>query len=128
MGCDIHGWVEVKVGDKWVAVDRLKDVDRNYKRFALLAGVRDCHKESVATPKGIPNDVSDSARYDIDQWGADGHSHSYMPLADAAKIFLETDPTPSNHEKKYPLDAFFDFEEEDDLNISNVRLVFWFDN
>lgn len=128
MGCDIHGWVEVKDGEKWVAVKELKDGQRNYERFALLAGVRerDYYNKNGAAPKGIPVDVSETVAYHIKQWGYDGHSHSYLPLVDAAKIFLETDPNPTDFAKEYPASEYFDFEDDD--NIENARLVFWFDN
>lgn len=121
MGCDIHGWVEHKVGDRWIAVAKLKDRNRNYRRFALLAKVRDYHGEGKKDPLGIPSDVSETAGYDIEQWGADGHSHSYMPLKDACEIFNET----ACEKSEWPEDTFFDQEEED---VGKARLVFWFDN
>jgi len=125
MGCDIHGWVEVNTGIKWVAVNKLKSRERNYSRFAALAGVREKQSESSAEPMGMPADVSDTAQYDIEQWGVDGHSHSYMPLVDAAEIFLTTEYNPNGFARKYPLSEFFDFEQD---NADKARLVFWFDS
>jgi len=125
MGCDIHGWVEVKTSQGWVAVKPLKDCSRNYRRFTNLAGVRDYDNCSNVKPLGIPNDVSITTRYDIDNWGIDGHSHSYLPLERAANIFLHSGEEPSDYEKKHPESAFFDYEEED---VQKARLVFWFDN
>jgi len=124
MGCDIHGWVEVNDNGKWIAVKELKDRDRNYRRFALLAGVRDYDNESSAMPKGIPTDVSETAAYSIKKWGVDGHSHSYLPIVDAAKIFLEAAYNPSEFAIEYPVLEYFDFED----NTKDARLVFWFDN
>ena len=129
MGCDIHGWVETKVGDKWVAVKELKDLDRNYERFGKLAGVRD----DGPAPRGLPPDISDTTRLHVEGWGEDGHSHSWLPVAEAAKIFYETQwikDTPEakrHHEfaKDYPEYEYFGLEEDD---YSNYRLVFWFDN
>jgi hypothetical protein len=88
MGCDIHGWVEKKKDQNngWVAVCKLKNDDRNYDRFAKLAGVRGDGPE----PNGIPQDVAETTKLDIDSWDADGHSHTYLPLKDALKIFAET--------------------------------------
>jgi hypothetical protein len=126
MGCDIHGWVEIKENGKWIAVKELKNDDRNYKRFAALAGVRDYEKTSQATPKGIPVDVSDTVDYHIRHFGVDGHSHSYMPISDAAKIFLETDYKTDDLMQKFPVYYYFGMEEDDDG--VNCRLVFWFDN
>ena len=127
MGCDIHGWVECKVGDKWVAVKPLKDDSRNYMRFSKLAGVRCYDKQNDVVPLGVPNDVSDTTKFYIDYWEGDGHSHSYMPLADAYKIFEET----CWYDVKPP-DMFYHFFDIDSHNrryiINNMRLVFWFDD
>lgn len=125
MGCNIHGWVEVNTGDKWVATKELKDRDRNYKRFADLAGVRDYGEKSKAIPLGVPSDVSETAKYDIERWGSDGHSHSFLPLKEAAQIFLDSKHEPRDYERQYPESAFFDYEDED---VTKARLVFWFDN
>jgi len=121
MGCDIHGWVEKRVGDKYIAVDKLKDRGRNYRRFAMLAGVRNYNNDECKDALGIPADISDSAGYDIEQWGADGHSHSYMPIREAIEIFNKT----AREESEWPEYTFFNLEEED---IDAHRLVFWFDN
>ena len=88
MGCDIHGWIEKKVYDKWVAVGEFRGcgLERNYERFAQLAGVRG----EGPDPKGVPEDVSDTAKFHIDEWGVDGHSHSYMDLEPALDLFFET--------------------------------------
>ena len=125
MGCDIHGWVEVKVGDKDIAVKEIKDSSRNYTRFSAMAGVRRRDDGVTLSPLGIPEDVSDTAKYDIDYWGTDGHSHSYMPLKEAADIFLATARNPPAYAKIYPASEFFDFDEDD---IDKARLVFWVDN
>ena len=126
MGTDIHGWVEHKVGGKWIAVCPLKDYERNYRRFALLAGVRDEYVESNITPKGIPEDVSETARYNIESdWDGEGfetcHSHSYMSLEEACEIFNET----AYERTEYPSLLFFN---QDPEEVEKARLVFWFDN
>lgn len=125
MGCDIHGCVERNVNGKWVMVDRISDKarDRNYRRFGALAGVR----EYGPPPKGIPGDISDSGKLFIDEWGEDGHSHSYLPLKTAANIFLSTEFKASEYMKNYPCATFFNIEDFDE-NIDLYRLVFWFDN
>jgi len=125
MGCDIHGWVEKKVDGKWIGIQELKNTDRNYKRFAALAGVRDYEKTSDAEPKGIPDDLSETVAYHIKQFGIDGHSHSHLPLYEAAEIFLKTEGNPTEFERLYPVYHYFEIE---DTDIANYRLVFWFDN
>lgn len=129
MGCDIHGWIERKTSSGWVAVNELKDKgrSRNYERFAKLAGVRGDGPE----PRGMPCDVSATAKYHIEQWDTDGHSHSWLPIAEAAPIFLATAWQPEDFEKKYPLSSFFDLEIGDipsQGTVDEYRLVFWFDN
>ena len=125
MGCDIHGWVEVNDGSKWIAIKELKSAERNYRRFAALAGVRNYNNEYSAEPRGLPSDVSETAKYDIEQLGTDGHSHSYMSIREASAIFLDTTYQPRNFAKEYPESEYFDVEIED---IDNFRLIFWFDN
>ena len=127
MGCDIHGWIEIKVGDKYIAVKELADRNRNYARFAALAGVRDRGDNGQVKPNGLPVDISDTAKYDAEQLGIDGHSHSYMPLSDAAQIFLATSFSPNGYETSYPESGFFDVG-EDDGDYCKYRLVFWFDS
>jgi hypothetical protein len=126
MGCDIHGWVEVFDNNKWIACTPLKDDSRNYQRFALLAGVRDYDNINKAQPLGIPKDVSETTLYHINQWDVDGHSHSYLPILEAANIFLETQYNASDFAKEYPVCHFFDIGSDGDMR--NYRLVFWFDN
>lgn len=132
MGCDIHGWVEKKVGEKWIGIAPFKNEarDRNYERFGKLANVRTDGPE----PKGLPLDISDSAGYEAEGWGVDGHSHSWLPLEEAAKIWLETQWVPDDENakrrhrdwvSKYPYSEFFNVESED---VSSYRVVFWFDN
>ena len=126
MAADIHGWVEAKIGDKWVAIVELYDNSRNYDRFAALASVRGDGPE----PKGIPDDVSDTVKYWIDYWNLDGHSHTWFPIKEAAKIFKATAESDSH---KYPYDEFFNLnmeylKYEFGISKKKLRLVIWFDN
>ena len=118
MGCDIHGWVEKKVNDKWVAYLELRDRERNYERFAALAGVRGEGPQA----KGVPPDVSETTKLHIDEEGADGHSHSYMALTEAYKIFRET-----NRKKFYSEHDAFGVDDYGE-GYGDYRIVFWFDN
>lgn len=129
MGCDIHAVIERKVGDKWVMLNRLsyKDsaTDRNYKRFAALAGVRG----DGPKPKGLPTDISDSTKLYYDEWEPDAHSASWIDLKKAAKLFLDTEYEGvilSDFAKTYPKSHYFNV----DLDIRREphRLVYWFDN
>ncbi len=136
MGCDIHGSIEKRVNGRWVMVDRLISKRygadpraRNYDRFARLAGVRGPGPE----PRGVPEDVSESTMLHIEEWGVDAHSFSFLPLHEAAQIFLDTDTGVSEYAKDHPAEHYFDISEDicrccKRPVSSEYRLVFWFDN
>lgn len=154
MGCDIHIVVERRVGGKWIGVNPMPSIttrkikkddlgfamplatDRNYDRFARLASVRGEGEK----PRGLPPDISDLTRLEVAGWGGDGHSHSWLSLKDAARIWLETewlrDKTfdPDSYEAKYPEAHYFGCEAVDAGGserygkIDDYRVVFWFDN
>lgn len=123
MGCDIHTVIERKINGKWVAVaiEESASRDRNYDRFAMLAGVRGEGPE----PRGMPEDASDSAAALAADWGSDGHSHSWLPIEEACGIYLESERDPSEFLLKYPSYEFFGLDPE---HVAAHRLVFWFDN
>jgi len=134
MGCDIHIVSEKKVGDRWVGIVRFSHIDtqtgtafpicrdRNYKRFADLAGVRGDGPE----PRGLPPDASELSRLLYDT--SDDHSHSWLPAREAVEVFLATEYNRiSDFARKYP--AYFYFKiDEDQENLDDYRIVFWFDN
>jgi hypothetical protein len=134
MGCDIHMVLERKVeGVGWVGIHNFPyyrmhkgascfppALVRNYERFAALAGVRG----DGPAPRGIPEDVSTLSRDEIDRWGPDGHSHSWLPIDAAAQIFLCTAGESDEFANKYPSNHFFDVDSEQGAH----RIVFWFDN
>lgn len=138
MGADIHMVLEKRSAEgKWIATDTFRihssrdrnfavpvAQDRNYKRFAALAGVRG----PGPTPRGLPLDASETTNFLSDEYGEDGHSHSWLPLKEAVEVFVETEywrETDDVYAKKYPSSFFFGVEEE---TTDEYRLVFWFDN
>lgn len=57
--------------------------DRSYILFAILAGVRNSYQVTpISAPKGLPSDISEVAKERADYWGVDGHSHSYLTVAE----------------------------------------------
>lgn len=111
MGCDIHVFVERKIDDgDWEIhpghinrvddgiVSEIREVDtvsRDYNLFAKLANVRGY---SGRVPLGIPDDISDAIELKLDDWGVDGHSHSFMSIEEFEQIlkkagYEETDAT-----------------------------------
>lgn len=92
MGCDIHIYAEKRVGGKWQKATDDIDRGRNYDLFAMLANVRNgtgfagCDTgdgfKPIAMPKGLPADVSRAVKKESDGWGVDGHSHSWLTVAE----------------------------------------------
>lgn len=104
MGCDIHIHVEYKrnIGgeEKWLCGDYFKANpywctdeyepeyslvgfcdNRDYSRFAVLADVRNYgDTDYIDEPRGLPEDVTAKVLKASDEWGIDGHSHSYFTL------------------------------------------------
>lgn len=147
MGCDIHLLVEKQLApDWWVTVDTMgyhksaasRNDDgtasfswpiaetRNYHRFAALAGVRG----DGPPPRGFPDNLSETAHYMIDMWAGDGHSHSWLPLKEAAAIFLRTEDLEKDKERASGDPSYFYFNVKDggEEDLDKYRVVFWFDN
>ena len=116
MSCDIHLFIEFKVGNKkWeadpghiVEVDgdendedayrSVKDVDasdRHYALFGKLAGVR-CNGPEA---KGLPKDVSERIALASELYDCDGHSHSYSTLAEFEKALIKAHGDDGESEK-----------------------------
>lgn len=83
MGCDIHGFLEVRNQDGiWKIKDKIPD-GRNYDWFGVLAGVRNyVNTIPIAEPRGVPIDASVKVMKKIAYWDMDGHSHSWLTLKD----------------------------------------------
>jgi hypothetical protein len=97
MGCDIHWFSETKKDGKWqcdqfglladvreggeegdlMYFDNFFDEERDYWLFGLLADVRASFPWNISA-MGLPNDVSPEVREQADEWGVDGHSHSFL--------------------------------------------------
>jgi len=109
MGCDIHIYTEKRVNGKWISADNWKksewaesDADlsvtpeiyegRNYNLFAILADVRNGRGFAgiktgegftpISPPKGLPEDVSEQVKAASDRYGCDGHSHTFLTVAE----------------------------------------------
>lgn len=165
MGADIHMVLERKdkTRGKWVGINNfnsrqahvhVRDKEgqyvaaealvmwearsRNYAMFAALAGVRGDGPD----PRGVPDDASDLALLEIDGWGADGHSHSWLPMSEALPIFMKHQFNGDGaiikariggksltelHMRVLSNEFAVDFE-PDREELDDYRLVFWFDN
>ncbi|TDN70452.1 hypothetical protein [Paraburkholderia sp. BL10I2N1] len=99
---------------------------RNYALFGSLANVRR-DGDGAPDPKGVPDDVSDLARMEIDGWGIDGHSHTWWTLREALPVFA-AHICPEDllgEERKRLSSRLFEVDEED---VDQYRLIIWFDN
>lgn len=98
MGCDIHGFLEVKIKDQWYAFTKIPD-DRDYDMFGVLADVRNyANVEPISQPRGVPEDASVITKFEVERYGSDGHSHSYLTVDDIktydwTKPSMDTRPT-----------------------------------
>lgn len=141
MGCDIHLVLE-KHDDElgWVGVDTFSGHEstlgkgynapvarqRNYRLFAALAGVRGEGPE----PRGLPEDISTTTLLLVKEWDSDGHSHSWLPLSDAAREWnvqrYPAEKPINDFQAKFPASFWFGIDSESE--IEKYRLIFWFDN
>lgn len=106
MGCDIHVHIErnrtIDGKKKWYSVDHYKynpyyeafseegeqELEivpiydhRDYLLFATLCGVRNYYGVTpMDEPRGLPKDVSHVVAKESEEWGSDGHSHSWFTL------------------------------------------------
>ena len=98
MGCDIHLYCEQKYKDDWYSADNYRinasygeyDLEpklevvhlydgRDYILFSILADVRNySNNDYISKPKGIPNDISEGVKKELEKWHGDSHSHSYF--------------------------------------------------
>lgn len=119
MGCDIHMHVEYKrtVNDqsRWVCGDYFMVnpyfgefpnekpfslvrfcEGHNYSCFATLANVRNYgYTPYIDEPRGLPADVTKEVKADADDWGEDGHSHSYFTLKELIDFQKDAPPLKS---------------------------------
>jgi len=158
MGADIHLWLERKLPNgKWVMHDRCDGISReaygiepptaesymgdrayhlaggrNYRFFAALAGVRGDGPE----PRGLPPDVSDYVLHESDEYGADGHSHSWMTAREFMPIFAEhvlpvqyaVDVVGGRTTWVALFSRYFSTYIDHARDFDNYRFVFFFDN
>ena len=125
MGCNIHGFIEVKVsaGHYWHGWVREPMLDRNYRLFCVLANVRCYGVPSMNEPRGLPKDISCEMEELYKLNDGDAHSCSFW----TAKEFLS-----------YTWGDILDHDWLIFYNImtmlvssygeDNVRFVFFFDN
>lgn len=142
MGCDIHLHIEVKVKDKWEHY-ACPSVDRWYRLFEKMAGVRGGVANAMSEPKGLPNDINKLTAIDRERWGRDAHSCSWLSKEEIVKLEEWVSSIGKQTDECIDLEhtilktylfgssfASFATRAEDfkDMGLEDVRFVFWFDN
>jgi len=87
--------------DKWEKEYEVNEIygDRCYDLFSVLADVRNgygfagCETgegfKPISKPKGIPEDTCKEIKAENEEWGGDGHSHSYLTLKELKEYDLD---------------------------------------
>lgn len=108
MGCDIHMFIEKKIGSEWMSMGEI-DVNRNYDLFAFLAGVRGDGQHFAR--KGFPEDASQQVKEECWEYGSDGHSHSYLTLRELQTVNWDDETFMMDQEGIMPNEQWPKFEE-----------------
>jgi hypothetical protein len=151
MGCDIHLYAEVKKEGKWVNIDKYsKNNDfgeyegereftiaredrfytggRMYNLFAALCGVRDFEFSNtppkISEPKGLPDDVSAEVKLESDEYGSDGHSHSWNTLRELKEFDWSSYGKTCDRFKQEVIPKM----EAQGVPDEEIRIVYFFDN
>lgn len=94
MGTNSHIAIEYRedhgLGPIWIT--RAVDVaeSRDYLIYALITQ-RDREVEPVAPRKGIPADIDQATREFIEAYGPDGHSHTWLTVAEIMHIGMRVE-------------------------------------
>lgn len=144
MGCDIHAHFEIKIAGRWEHYTT-PDIGRNYKLFERMAGVRGDPREAIASPRGLPSELSAVTKLDVERWFGDAHSCSWLSAAEIAGL---SEWGRTNLSSRQPdslgrwdmewdwhcylfgnsFAGFTKYRDEIPPEIEDLRLVFWFDN
>lgn len=137
MGCDIHAHLEIKIAGKWEHYSTL-NIRRNYWLFGRMAGVLG-DAEPIAQPRGLPSDISLVTKMEVECYGEDGHTHSWLTPTEVGSVQAQ-------HESQAPdgdemsvwrqwgylfgnsIGGWVKHPKDYPAAIEDVRLVFWFDN
>lgn len=84
MGCDIHCYAERRTTDGYECLSDAKPFDwRSYGMYGFLANVRNYSAvPPISMPRNLPVDMSPDVRAASEAWASDGHSHSWLSVAE----------------------------------------------
>ncbi|WP_418961121.1 hypothetical protein [Streptomyces tritici] len=114
MGTDIHGFVECRIWGPGLAPDEtawqaavelsLLGMTRDYEGFACLFGVRDFggRWRPVAAGRGLPADVSPTARAEHASWGAAAFGATWLGWDEVVEVDWDEPALPrATHISRY---------------------------
>lgn len=151
MGCDIHLFAEVKKSGRWESIDKYTKNEnfgkyeherefeiayedrfytggRCYNVFAALCGVRDFEFTNevprISEPKGLPDDVSDNVKIEVDIYGSDAHSKNWNTLKELKEFDWSRYGTTCDGFRNEVIPKM----EAQGVGDEDVRIVYFFDN
>lgn len=138
MGCDIKLHIEIKIDGEWHHYGA-PNIERWYKLFGLMAGVRDHKVEPICAPRGFPDDVTKITEFDYEVHCNGGHDASWFGPAEIRKLaetlnlwaFEGNVGWPGYDLEHVILNTYLfgnGFLAFRDLGVQDVRFVFWFDS
>ena len=135
MGCDIHAHSELKINGKWHHLSEMR-IDRCYDLFSKMADVRNYDGiEPISKPRGLPDDCSELTKFISDEYGTDGHSHSWLSSEEVIDLIkwarkkFDWDCFEDSKQFGYLFgNGFDDYEHGRIKGLDDFRFVFWFDN
>ena len=146
MGCDIHMHIEVMVAGRWEHY-AAPSIERWYKLFGLMAGVRNHEVTPICSPKGFPADASIVTKLIYEDEKADAHTVSWLDHDEIIKLEDTLEEWSKESDEKWPQydleygilhtylsgNSFTAHWRYDDCRylpegIDDIRFVFWFDN
>lgn len=133
MGADIHAHIEIKLDGKWEHWHAPK-ILRWYGLFARMAGVRSYEESDQKYPvRGLPDDLSVPTRWAYELEKADSHTESWLTWQEFAELqkWVESEH-PEYRQPGHGWHTVIGYlngnNYEPTGRVSDIRLVFWFDN
>ncbi len=141
MGCDIHGWVEIKREGRWKQCVNVKSfLDRHYAFFGTFFGVRNYLEfDPLFDRRGQPSDLHYRTQGELDQDGSDAHSTTFFYVDELDKIDWKKEheyEDDDGKKQKITLEQVVDGDEKKFFDLmkylktisEDVRCIVWFDN
>ena len=137
MGCDIHAHFEIKLNNKWEHYSQPR-ILRNYRLFALIAGVRNFDNKitPIVKPKGLPKNLSVTTQLDVNRGKQDWHTYTWLDT-DEIVLLLNTDFVKEDWKFEFTQLGFLfgngwgdwkDYPDSYPTEIEDIRFICWFDN